>query len=126
MGLEWRCELRFKAQAIAVDRRDCEPAVLAQVGHRAVVCVETAVDLDGVPLVRMSDVVDRDVIVLTPEERDRIEPFTVSEHIPRGYLALELDPDPDPKGQSNQRGTAGFGERSTQGNTLFVKTTTVF
>jgi hypothetical protein len=25
-----------------------------------------------------------------------------------------------------QRGTAGFGERSTQGNTLFVKTTTVF
>jgi len=25
-----------------------------------------------------------------------------------------------------QRGTAGFGERSTQGNTLFVKATTVF
>ena len=42
----------------------------------------------------MADVVDRDVLVLAPEERDRGIALAAAEQVARGRLALPLGDDP--------------------------------
>jgi len=41
-------------------------------------------------MLRMTDVVDRDVVVLAPEERHGVERLTLAEHVSCGDLALTL------------------------------------
>src|SRR5215471_4004434 len=50
--------------------------------------------LDVVPGGGMADVVDRDIIVLAPEERDRGIALAAAEQVARGRLALPLGDDP--------------------------------
>ena len=56
--------------------------------------VERTVDLDGVPSLGVADVLDRDVVVLAPEKRNRVEPLAIAEHVPSGHLTLALGDDP--------------------------------
>src|SRR6516225_7930944 len=50
--------------------------------------------LDVVPGGGMADLVDRDIIVLAPEERDRGIALAAAEQVARGRLALPLGDDP--------------------------------
>src|SRR6516225_5525186 len=50
--------------------------------------------LDVVPGGGMADVVDRDVVVLAPEERHRGIALAAAEQVARGRLALPLGDDP--------------------------------
>src|SRR5262249_16771514 len=49
-----------------------------------------AVDVERVPALGMTDIDDRDVVVLAPEERDLGEWLPLSEHVARRGLALPL------------------------------------
>src|SRR6516162_1777155 len=50
--------------------------------------------LDVIPGGGMADIVDRDVVVLAPEERDRGIALAAAEQVARGRLALPLGDDP--------------------------------
>src|SRR5580704_12276617 len=86
-------QLGLQAQQIAGNRGQGKGAVAALVADRALP-LEGAVNLDAVPLFCVTDVVDRDLVVLTPEERDRLEPYAVAEHVPGRRLALTLGHNP--------------------------------
>src|SRR4029453_17694335 len=47
-------------------------------------------DLETVPVFAVPDVIDRNVVVLTPEERNIGKPLPLSEHVARGRLTLPL------------------------------------
>src|SRR5687768_9750171 len=85
-------ELGSEAHAVAEDRRHRERAAAGAVGHRAISRRDVALDLHAVPARRMSDVGDRDVVMLAPEERHRVEALALTarprEHVPRGRLTL--------------------------------------
>jgi hypothetical protein len=55
---------------------------------------DIAFDHNFIPLLGMTDVVDRNIVVLTPEEWDRIGLFTLRQHITRGNLPLALGHNP--------------------------------
>src|SRR5262245_4528927 len=42
----------------------------------------------------MPDVSDRDVVVLAPEKRNRVEPLAASQHVERGHLPLAFGDNP--------------------------------
>src|SRR5690348_16539504 len=87
-------DFRHEAVAVAIDGRDGEHAAAALVAHDAIACGDVAVDFDVIPALRMADVVDRDVVMLAPEERHGVEPFAAAEHVERGRLSLALCDDP--------------------------------
>src|SRR5439155_15042979 len=84
----------FKAGAIAKHRRDRELPAAAAVRDRAVVVFEPPVYVDRVPRLRMTDVVEHDVVVLTPEEGNGVEPLAAAENVTRRCLPLALGDDP--------------------------------
>ena len=88
-------ELEFREQSrkVAMDQRHRLPAALAEIADRAVAPLDRAVDHDLVPFLGMTDIGEREVVLLGPEERDRIEPFTAPEHVACGGLALALGDD---------------------------------
>ena len=65
--------LRLEALEVAIDGSDGERAAVAHIAHDAVALRDVAVDCYLVPPFGVSDVVDRNVVVLAPEERDRID-----------------------------------------------------
>src|SRR5262249_51247002 len=83
-----------KALSIAIDRRDREPAARARVCHGTIARLERPVNRDRIPLLRVPDIVDGDVVMLAPEERHRVEPLAAAEHVARGHLALPFGDDP--------------------------------
>src|SRR5262245_4810655 len=80
--------------AIARDRDERQFPTGEEVGHRAISSVERAVNPNGVPALGMTDVLDRHVVVLAPEERDRIEALAPAEHVARRHLTLAFGDDP--------------------------------
>src|SRR5262249_8316418 len=84
----------LEALPIAEDRRHRQRASAQLVGHRAVGVLGLAIDLKAVPLRRVTDVVDGHVVVLAPEERDRIEALAAAEDVAGRGLALALGDDP--------------------------------
>src|SRR5437660_6008087 len=92
----------FRSQAwqVARDRRHGKRTIATLVADGAITCGQRAIDRDGVPMLRMTDVVDGHVVVLAPEERHSIERLTLAEDISCGDLALTfgdhpvLDADP--------------------------------
>ncbi len=86
--------LGLEARHVAVNGGDGKDAPAPLVGHRRVLRAEAAVDRDFVPLLGVPDVVDADVVVLAPEERDGVETFAHSEHVLRGHLTLALGDHP--------------------------------
>src|SRR4030095_5389527 len=79
---------------VAGNRRHGQRAVTAPEGDRAFMARERAMDRDRIPALGVTDVVDRDVVVLTPEKRHRIEPLATPKDVPRRDLALALRHDP--------------------------------
>src|SRR5262245_13553336 len=83
-----------KALAVARDRGERQRPAAQVVRHRAVARIEGAVDANGVPALGVTDVLDRDVVVLAPEERNGIEALAPAEDVARRDLALALGNDP--------------------------------
>src|SRR5262249_28434653 len=54
---------------ITIDRGDCQHPAVALIAQQAVPRRDIAVDRQVVPLFGVADVVDRNVVVLAPEER---------------------------------------------------------
>src|SRR3984885_12521141 len=73
---------------ITIDRGDSEHAPGAFVPHQTILRADIAVDRDFVPFLGVTDIVDRHVVMLAPEERHGIEHFALPEHVARGGLAL--------------------------------------
>src|ERR1700730_15782293 len=93
------CKLRLKACKVAIDRSDGEYAALQLVFQQAIPVRDVAFDGYLVPPLGMTDIIDRHIVVLAPEERYRVEDLSLSQHIARSGLALAfrhhpmLDPD---------------------------------
>src|SRR5664279_576947 len=69
----FHCCLNLQTLQIPRNRCYCESTVTPLVGYGAVARVEFSVNLDSIPILRMADVVNNDIVVLTPKERHRIE-----------------------------------------------------
>src|SRR5215471_5107326 len=85
---------RLEALDIPVDRGDREHAPVALIAQQAVPRHDVPHDRQLVPRLGVADIVDRDIVVLAPEERHRDELLAPSEHVERGGLALALGDDP--------------------------------
>ena len=83
-------KLRLQAFEVAEDRRDREHAPVALEPQAAVLAGDIAVDREVVPLLGMADIVDRDVVVLAPEEGDGGKFLAITEHVQRRGLSLAL------------------------------------
>src|SRR6202012_3414530 len=79
-----------EALEIAPHCRHREHPALAEIRDACVALRETAVDLDLVPSIGVADVVDRNVVVLAPEEREEAAGFVLPQDVPRRDLALAL------------------------------------
>src|SRR5215831_18307947 len=87
-------DLGLQARDVAVDRRHRERPPLALVAKQAVPALDVAVNRNAIPLLGVADVVDRHVVMLTPEERHRVELLALAHHVERRGLALALRHDP--------------------------------
>src|SRR3954468_5716904 len=87
-------KFRFQAVEIPIDRGNREHAVTALVCHRTILRLKRTVYFNGIPILRMADIVNGDVIMLAPEKRHRIKTLTPAEHVSRRHLALALRHDP--------------------------------
>src|SRR5579872_299375 len=83
-------DLGIETGDVAVDRghREHAPAVLVE--DQAVLRADIAVNGDFIPLFGVTDIIDRHVVMLAPEERHRVEHLALPEHIARRGLALPL------------------------------------
>src|SRR5260370_22832500 len=79
---------------IAENRGHRQNLSVTTIARQAVPLVDTAFDIELTPLLRVSDVIDRTVIVLAPEERNIGKPLPLSEHVARRGLALPFGHDP--------------------------------
>ena len=82
-----------EALHVPIDRCDRERAPAALETHEGVLSLEVAVDRERVPHFGVADIVDRGVVVLAPEERDRRELLALPEQVERRGLALALGDD---------------------------------
>src|SRR5262245_41951314 len=94
LTLSFELDLGLEVRSIAPDRRDRQRPIAALEAHRRVARVERSVHSHRVPALRVSDVTDRHVVVLAPEERHRIEALAPPQHVPRGGLTLTLGDHP--------------------------------
>ena len=67
---------------------------LELVAQQAVLAGDVAVDRQLVPFLGVADIVDRDVVVLAPEERHGVELLAQAQHVERRGLALALGDHP--------------------------------
>src|SRR5262249_46586244 len=86
--------LSHETVAVSRDRRHGKRPPRTRVSHRAVARFERAVDPNRVPLRGMADVVDGDVVMLAPEERNRVEALAPAHDVPRGNLPLTFGDPP--------------------------------
>jgi hypothetical protein len=87
-------KLALQALPIACSRRQSEQAIAALVGNTEVPGFEGAVEFGDIPLLRVTHIVDRKIIVLTPKERHCIKLLAKSENVPCSRLSLTLGHDP--------------------------------
>ena len=66
----------------------------ASIGDGAVPLGKLAVDFRFVPSFSVTDINDAEVVLLGPEERDRVETLPQTKHVARGGLALALGNNP--------------------------------
>src|SRR5690606_19023937 len=83
-------QLGLQAFDVPEDRRDGERSSVAFVAEKAVPGGNVAVDLYRIPLLRMADIVDRDIVMLAPEERDIDVLLLSAKHVESGSLPLPL------------------------------------
>ena len=77
-----------------IDRGGGERASAELVAHQAVLAGDVAVDRELVPFLGVTDIVDRDVVVLAPEERHGVELLAQAQHVERRGLSLALGDHP--------------------------------
>src|SRR3546814_20060413 len=99
-------DLGAQVLGIAPDRRDGEGPAGAAIGHPAVLGLDLPVDLDLVPLCRMADIEDRNVVMHAPEERHGIERLASAQHVACRGLPLALRDNPG--GSEARRGGNGL------------------
>jgi len=84
------CQLGFEALEVAKDRGDGERAPTEPEAQKAILGRDVPVDCQIVPFLGVPDIVDGDVVVLAPEERDGRKCLTPAEHVESGRLSLAL------------------------------------
>src|SRR5262249_61498064 len=84
---------------IAIDRGDRQHLAIAAITDQTVACLDDALDVDSVPFLRVTDIIDGDVVVLAPEEGHVGEWLPLPEHVAGDGLPLALGHYPmlDPK-----------------------------
>src|SRR6266851_7367370 len=87
-------DLSLQALEIAGDGYDSESATAFLVRHGTIARIEVPIDLDSLPLLGVAYVIDSHVIVLTPEEWNRVKLFATAKNILRCYLPLALSNHP--------------------------------
>src|SRR5271166_3497086 len=90
----FHAHLGFQALLVAEDRSDSERASVELETGETILAGDASLDREFVPPLRMTDVVDRDVVVLAPEERSGREYLAAAKHVERCNLALALGDDP--------------------------------
>jgi hypothetical protein len=89
-------ELDFRAEAVEVasngQRR--ELAAAPPIANRRVAVADAPVDLDPVPLPRITDIGQGQIVLLHPKERNRVEPFSAAQDIAGRRLALPFSNNP--------------------------------
>src|SRR5579872_1727991 len=89
-------ELDFGAKAleVAVNHGHGQLSTGLSVGDRAVSRVEVSVDFGFVPMRGVTDISEPEIVLLGPEERDRLKAFPSTKNVPRCSLALALGHNP--------------------------------
>src|SRR5687767_1401159 len=86
--------LRAEPSLIAPNRYRRESAPSEPIADRRIARGKIAVDDDVIPALRVSDVVDHEVVVLAPEERNCVEALMRPQDVASCRLALTLRGDP--------------------------------
>src|SRR5580704_19560512 len=84
----------LEAREIAEDRDDRERATRAPHAHQAVLIGDIAFDDEVIPALGVAHIVDGHVVVLAPEERNRIERLAPAQHVESRGLTLSFRHDP--------------------------------
>src|ERR1043166_4191990 len=93
-GTALHCGFFLEVLDVAVDRCNREHLVAAAITHQAIAALDIAVDLELVPFLGMTDIIDRHVVMLAPEEWDIGKSIALSQDISRHGLTLALGHDP--------------------------------
>ena len=80
--------------AVASDSGNSERLAFALKGELAIVIFDTAVQIEPVPLLRVTDVVEGKIELRGPEERYGVEPLALTEYVAGRGLSLALSYDP--------------------------------
>ena len=86
----FHCGLSLQALEIARDGCDSKSTATFLIGHSTIARIEAPIDLDSFPRLSVTHVVDRHIVVLTPEEWDSIKFLAAAENIPP--LGVSLGP----------------------------------
>ena len=86
--------LSLQALEIARDGYDSEGATAFLVRHGTIARIEAPIDFDGLPLLGVAYVIDSHIVVLTPEEWNRVKLFATAKNILSCYLALAFSDHP--------------------------------
>ena len=89
-------ELDFRAEApeVASDGQRRELAAAPPIANRRVAVADATIDLDPVPLPRMADMGQGQIVLPRPKERNRVEPFADAQDIAGRRLALPFGNNP--------------------------------
>jgi hypothetical protein len=80
--------------AVASDGGNSECLAFALKGELAIVIFDTAVQIEPIPLLRVTDVVEGKIELRGPEKRYGVEPLALTEHVAGRGLSLALSYDP--------------------------------
>src|SRR5262249_18107543 len=79
---------------VTEDRGCRQHFAIAAKAHQAIASVDIALDVEAVPFLRVTDIVDRHVVMLAPEERHLTKALSLVKHVAGGSLPLTLGNDP--------------------------------
>ena len=86
--------LSLQALEIARDGYDSESATALLIFHGTIARIEAAIDLDSIPRLGVTNIIDSHIVVLTPEEWDSIKFFATAKNILSCYLPLAVSNHP--------------------------------
>src|SRR5262245_9880789 len=79
---------------VTIDRGEGQDAAFIAIFDETIPPLDAAVDPDLIPFFGVTDIIDRNVVVLAPEERYGVEALALPQHVARHGLALPLGDDP--------------------------------